>query len=369
MNPSAGESRRRTERRDQMVRVSVIVPVYNVEPYLRECLDSILGQSLKEIEIICVNDGSTDSSPAILEEYAGKDPSIQLISQENGGYGKAMNRGLEAAQGEYIGIVEPDDYVDLDMFRDLYEIAQKQDLDFVKADFFRFTKSDDGARRLEYEPLDLSGHCYNQVFNPSQTPSAIRFTMNTWSGIYRRRFLNQNEIRHHETPGASFQDNGFFFQTFIYGKRAMIVNHPYYYNRRDNPNSSVRSKEKVYCMNIEYDYIQDILKRDPEIWNRFKYMYWWKKYYNYMFTLNRIDTKYKEEFLVRMGMEYKRAIQQDEIQASDFTKAEWEQIQMIVENSRKYYRQYIDLPAWTKPLQRIAPSPVKKIAKWILRRV
>lgn len=352
-----------------MSKVSILVPVYNVENYLKECMDSLVGQTLKEIEIICINDGSSDSSPSILQEYAVKDNRIRIISQENGGYGKAMNQGLNAARGEYIGIVEPDDYVDPHMFQDLYETASKHDLDFVKADFFRFTRDPQKGDHLEYESLDRSARHYSQIFNPSQTPEAIRFTMNTWCGIYRRTFLEEYHIRHHETPGASFQDNGFFFQTFVYGKRAMLIQHPYYYNRRDNPNSSVKSKEKVYCMNIEYDYIQDILKRDPEIWNRFKYMYWWKKYHNYMFTLNRIDTKFKEEFLVRMGMEYKRAIQLEEIRSGDFTKEEWQQVQLIVKNGRNYYRQYIDVPAWQLPLRRIVPAPVKKIVKLILGRM
>ena len=148
----------------------------------------------------------------------------------------------------------------------------------------------------------------------------------------------------------------------------MIVNHPYYHNRRDNPNSSVKSKGKVYCMNVEYDFIQDILKREPEIWERFKYMYWWRKYHNYMFTLNRIDRSFKEEYLVRMGMEFKRAIQQEEINPSDFLPAEWKHIRMIVENSRKYYKQYIDIPAWQLPLRRMIPAPVKKVIKRILGR-
>lgn len=352
-----------------MIKVSVIVPVYNVENYLRECLDSLIRQTLEEIEIVCVNDGSTDSSPAILDEYARDDSRIRIISQPNGGYGKAMNQGLAAASGEYIGIAEPDDYVDLHMYQDLYETAIQNKLDFVKADFYRFTRTPSGKEERVYEHLDKEKRHYNQIFNPSQTPSAIRFTLNTWTGIYRREFLQEYQIWHHETPGASFQDNGFFFQTFIYGKRAMIVDHPYYYNRRDNPNSSVKNKEKVYCMNIEYDYIQDILKRDPELWNRFKYMYWWKKYHNYMFTLNRIDAKFKEEFLIRMGTEYKRAIQLKEIRAEDFTKTEWLQIQQIVKNSRSYYKQYIDVPAWQIPLRRIVPAPVKDAIKLILGRM
>ena len=351
-----------------MVKVSIIVPVYNVENYLKECMDSLIHQSLKDIEIICVNDGSTDSSLSILEEYGKNDKRIIITSKENGGYGKAMNIGLENANGEYIGIAEPDDYVDLHMFEDLYNIAVDNKLDFVKADFYRFVRDEKGQEQLTYEHLDREKKYYNQVFDPSQTPYAIRFTLNTWSGIYRKAFLDKYNIRHHETPGASFQDNGFYFQTFVYGQRAMIVDHPYYYNRRDNPNSSVKSKDKVYCMNIEYDYIQDILKKDPEIWFRFRNMYWWKKYHNYRFTIDRIDKRYRPEFITRMGMEYKRALQLSEINPQDFTESEWRQILQIVHDGKKFYKDYIDIPEWQIPIRRILPAPVKKVIKRLIGR-
>ena len=97
--------------------------------YARQALDSICGQTLKDIEIVCVNDGSTDGSLEILKEYSSKDDRVVVLSQENGGYGKAMNRGLTAARGEYIGIVEPDDYIDPDMYKDLYMLASYHDLD------------------------------------------------------------------------------------------------------------------------------------------------------------------------------------------------------------------------------------------------
>ena len=95
-----------------MPKVSVIIPVYNVEKYLRQCLDSVINQTLKDIEIICVDDGSTDNCPNILDEYAAKDARIKIIHKKNEGYGKAMNVGISHASGEYIGIVEPDDYID-----------------------------------------------------------------------------------------------------------------------------------------------------------------------------------------------------------------------------------------------------------------
>ncbi|HIU67085.1 MAG TPA: glycosyltransferase, partial [Candidatus Caccomorpha excrementavium] len=111
------------------VKVSVVVPVCNVEQYLRECLDSIMGQTLREIEIICVNDGSSDSCMDILREYAQADTRIKVINKVNAGYGHTMNLGIDMAQGEYIGIVESDDFVVPEMYQELYDIATAHDLD------------------------------------------------------------------------------------------------------------------------------------------------------------------------------------------------------------------------------------------------
>ena len=116
-------------------KVSVIVPVYNVEKYLRECLDSLRDQTLTDIEIICVDDGSTDDSLEIIREYAAKDDRIVVLTGPNGGYGKVMNRGLDCAAGEYVGIVEPDDYVDVHMYEEMYNKAIEEDADVVVCDF------------------------------------------------------------------------------------------------------------------------------------------------------------------------------------------------------------------------------------------
>jgi glycosyltransferase involved in cell wall biosynthesis len=349
-----------------MKKVSVIIPIYNVSAYLRECLDSVIGQNLQELEIICVNDGSTDNSLEIIREYAARDPRIVVITGPNGGYGKAMNKGLDRATGRYIGIVEPDDYVVPDMFEKLYQTAELHDLDLVKADFYRFTRDDAGTEHLEYVLLDSTKQRYGQLLCPAEDPSCIRFTMNTWSGIYRRSFLEQFHIRHNETPGASFQDNGFFFQTFVYARRAMILNTPFYRNRRDNPNSSVKSKEKVYCMNVEYDYIRDLLMRDRQLWEKFQYMYWWKKYFNYWFTYNRIDDSYKEEFMNRMRQEYKRAMQLGQLRKEDFKPAEWRTIENMAAGVNGWSSRIAAIP-FVKLLLPYIPMPVKKMVVSLLR--
>ena len=324
-----------------MAKVSIIVPTYNVEMYLDECLESLQRQTLKDIEIICVNDGSKDNSLEIIKKYAENDPRFVIIDKENGGYGKAMNIGLDKATGEYIGIVEPDDFVPLYMYEDLYSVAKENDLDLLKADFYRFTRSEEnGDMNLVYNHLDRTAQWYNKVFDPSQNPETLRFIMNTWSGIYRREFLEKFHIRHNETPGASFQDNGFYFQTFIYAQRGMILDKPYYMNRRDNPNSSVNNREKVYCSNIEYDYIKDILMRDPEIWNRFKYMYSLKKLHNYKFTLGRIGDEFKKEYIQRISKEFKRAKDNGELEEKVFMPIEWENLMFMIKDPDGYYMKY-----------------------------
>ena len=122
-------------------KVSILIPAYNVEPYIRQCLNSVCNQTLREIEIIIVNDGSKDKTLSIIKEYAKKDERIILIDKKNGGYGMAMNIATQHANGQYIGIVEPDDFISYDMFEVLYKKANEFKLDFVKADFYRFAKA------------------------------------------------------------------------------------------------------------------------------------------------------------------------------------------------------------------------------------
>ena len=118
-----------------MTKVSVIIPVYNVEKYLKECLDSIINQTLKDIEIICVDDGSTDNSLAILEELAKKDDRFIILKQENKGAGIARNKGLEVAKGEYLSFLDSDDFFELNMLEELYNIAKNKNSDIAICNF------------------------------------------------------------------------------------------------------------------------------------------------------------------------------------------------------------------------------------------
>lgn len=348
-----------------MPKVSIIVPIYNVENYLEECLESIVRQTLSDIEIICINDGSTDGSLAILQKYAENDKRIVVVDKENGGYGIGMNIGLDKATGEYIGIVEPDDYVPLGMYEDLYLKAKEYDLDFVKADFYRFVTEANGNMTLTYNHLTGNKNKYNIVFNPSKEPAALKYVMNTWSGIYKRDFIEKYHIRHHETPGASFQDNGFWIQTFCFAERAMIIDKPYYMNRRDNPNSSVNSPEKVYCMNEEYKYIRNILEKNSELWERFKYYYTFKKFGNYMATLRRINMKFKHKYVLDISEEFKEAEKNGELDKTIFSEVQKRKLDLLMGDPEAFYQAecVMNIKGVAKKLKDVQNSTSYKIGR------
>ena len=143
-----------------MCKVSVITPVYNVKKYLRECLDSLKAQTMDDIEFVCVDDGATDGCGEILDAYAACDERFRIIHKENSGYGASMNAGLRAARGEYIGIVESDDFADKDMFRALYAAADKYKVDVVKSNYWEEAQ---GRHRFIEA---LKGHEYGKAICP-----------------------------------------------------------------------------------------------------------------------------------------------------------------------------------------------------------
>ena len=312
-------------------KVSIIIPTYNVEKYLAECMDSVIHQTLQDIEIICINDGSTDHSLDMLQKYAAQDPRIIVIDKKNEGYGIGMNLGIDKASGEYIGIVEPDDFVPPEMYETLYNAAHENDLDFVKADFYRFTGSAEPGYEKTLFRLSEKPEDYNKIFDPGRDPSTLKFIMNTWSGIYKRSFLNKHQIRHNTTPGASFQDTGFWMQTFIHAHRAMLLDTPLYMNRRDNPNSSVYDPNKVYTMNKEFEFIREILARDPEIWDRFKAMYWRAKFLAYIPRLDRIAPQYKKDYVRKMYEEFRQGMDAEEIDPDVFSAGDRNLLQKLLD--------------------------------------
>ncbi|MDE6909021.1 MAG: glycosyltransferase [Lachnospiraceae bacterium] len=279
-----------------MAEISILVPVYNVEKYLGVCIDSILAQTFTDFEVICMDDGSTDQSRIILDEYARKDSRIKVIHKENTGYGKTMNMALNMAKGRYIGIVESDDTVEADMYQSLYHAVTSYDLDFVKADFYAVYDNEDGTLRKQYLSLTDDLTMYNRVLSPKLELDSFLLKKFTWNALYKKDLIIKNNIRYNETPGASFQDNGFWFQTFYWAKRVMFLDKAVYHYRQDNMLSSIHDRQKVYAMKNEFDFIRSFMKKHHDAPKELYPICFHLRMLAYIGTLQRIDLSLKKDF-------------------------------------------------------------------------
>ena len=320
-------------------KISVVIPSLNVAPYIAECLESAVNQTLKDIEIICVDAGSTDGTLDVLQEYAQRDNRVKVLHSDKKSYGYQVNMGFDVSQGEYFAILESDDIIRPRMYEDLYALAKKHEVDLIKADHEIFLGKGDN-RTYSYQSICVPKY-YNKVLDPSQQIQIFNAKLHTWAGIYNMQFLRRNNIRHNETPGASYQDNGFWFQTFAWAERVYFVNKAYYLLRRDNPNSSVKSTGKVYCIFDEYAFIEEKLRADAARTARFIAMFHKKKFDNCRFHYSRIADAYKLDFLRRMSQEYNAAKQ--ELDSSLFVNNGYQEICQIMEQPELYYLLHSDV--------------------------
>ena len=220
-----------------MVKVSIIVPFFNTEKYIEKCLNSLVNQTLSDIEIICVNDGSTDNSMITVRRFALKDSRIKIIEQQNLKQGAARNNGMKIAQGEYIGFVDSDDWVDLDYFERLYNAANKYDSDIALATNIRVGKRKSKKRLNITEEKVVSG--LQDKFDICQQWKNECPT----NKIYRHSMLKANKIVWPEN--CYCEDKLYTVQAVYYANSVVTVpNVNYYYFR--NPNSTVNSKAKKH---------------------------------------------------------------------------------------------------------------------------
>ncbi|MDR2715485.1 MAG: glycosyltransferase, partial [Coriobacteriaceae bacterium] len=263
--------------------VSVVVPVYNVEGYLRECLDSLCAQTLGDLEVVCVDDGSTDGSLALIREYAARDPRIAVFTKPNSGYGASMNQGIARAHGEYIGILESDDFIEPAAFEVLYRAAKEHDAEAVKANYFYYwSKPQPKSELVPSIDAGLAG-----FGDPREKTGVFSLAPAVWSALYRRDFLEENGIRFLETPGASYQDASFNFKVWACARRAVFLEEAFVHYRQDNESSSVNSKEKVYCVCDEYAEMQRFLDGRPEVKERLQGILVWMKFTSYWWNYGR----------------------------------------------------------------------------------
>ena len=231
---------------ENMTKVSIIVPVYNVEKYLKKCLDSLINQTLKEIEIIIVNDGSTDNSELIIKIYTENYPDkIKVINKENGGLSDARNYGIPYATGEYIAFLDSDDYVELDTYEKMYNKAKEDGSDLVECDFI-----------WEYpdrKKID-TGKIYN---NKKEMLTYARVV--AWNKLIKRSLIEEHKM---EFPkGLRYEDVEFFYKMVPYYNKVSFVKEPLiHYIQRSSSISNTqneRTKEIFTIMDNVIKYYKE----------------------------------------------------------------------------------------------------------------
>lgn len=226
-------------------KVSVIIPVYNVCDYLGQCLNSVISQTLEEMEVICVNDGSTDNSLDILKEFAEKDSRITVITQENAGAGAARNNGMRHAHGKYLSFLDSDDFFENNMLEEAYTKAEQLDADFViyksdqyNSDHDKFVEVSWAVRESElppYEPFHFRQLTMN-IFKV--------FIGWAWDKLYKREFIEQYQLQFQEQRTTN--DMLFVFSALVLAKRMALVPKILAHQRRDAKDSLSKTRENSW---------------------------------------------------------------------------------------------------------------------------
>lgn len=309
------------------IKISVVVPVCNVERYVEQCVKSLMNQTLREIEILCMDDGSTDDSGRILDRLAEEDSRIAVVHKSNSGYGDTMNQGFSLAKGEYIGILESDDFAEPGMYEKLYDTAKRYDADIVKCNFNAYN-TDTGERVIND---DLQQIPYDEVttYHPAMfvIPPAI------WAGIYRRDYIECHNIRMLPTPGASFQDTGFAFKVMVCFPRLVTIKDSLINYRIDNSSSSVKDTKKVFNICDEMHSIRVFIEQNDR--KELLGVYERAKCLRYRWNLDRLDEESKRRFFPIMRDEFVADEAEGLLMRECWPDGEWEYVQNLL--ASKYF--------------------------------
>ena len=249
-----------------MVKVSVIIPVYNVENYLDQCLTSIVNQTLKEIEIICVNDSSTDGSLEILNKYAKQDTRVQVVTQKNAGAGAARNRGMAMATGKYLAFLDADDFFEADLLEKQYQMAETDKADFVvcKSDQYHTEKKE--YVQVSWVVREKELPPYHPFSYRQMTDNVFKvFVGWAWDKLYRRSFVEQYHLKFQEQRTSN--DMLFVFSAIVMAKKIAIVQEILIHQRRDTKDSLSKTRENSWwCFYDALTALREKLIEEDKFW-------------------------------------------------------------------------------------------------------
>ncbi|WP_407376090.1 glycosyltransferase family 2 protein [Methanobrevibacter sp.] len=293
------------------MKVSVIIPVYNAADYLKESLDGILNQSLSDIEVICVDDGSKDNSLEILNEIAASDSRVKVYHQENRGGGAARNVALTHASGEYIYFMDADDKLKDGALEECYEIAEAKNLHFII--FQAINYAEDTGEYFEsrdYSMYELSEFVGDSVFSYKDLGDMVfKMSVTPWCKFYNHEFVKASKAQFAE--GLIFHDNIFFYDSLFYAKRIYFLNKFLYIRRRHSASSTGAGDERY----INYITISDMIWQiffKHGVFDEYKEMLCTKKFGSMNYWFKNIQEEYKGQYFAEMKKDLERIASDDE---------------------------------------------------------
>lgn len=282
-------------------KVTLVLPVYNVEKYLPECIDSVINQTMKDIEIICVDDGSTDNSLEVLKRYQKKDNRIRIFSFTNKGLGPARNRGIDRAHGEYVAFVDTDDWLELDFCEKIYESAKNSDSDIVL--FNAIEEYENHQKERIYFREGIIENPKDFIFDFKWNSSFVLNNYFTaWSKLHRTKFLKENDIRF---PSTLFEDIEFQVESFLKAKRMSYNPTIFYHYRKENPESIMNSLKDDECFCI-FDIVDNVENhiRNLNVYKRFEIDFIRLKIRQFKEKFSSTTLLFKVEFFKKIKSEF-----------------------------------------------------------------
>lgn len=323
-----------------MVKISVIIPVYNVQDYLRECLSSVIHQTLEDIEIICVDDGSTDSSLKILTEYEYLDDRITIIHKSNKGLASTRNFAMKYAKGKYIFFLDSDDNIKLNTLEELYGYAEKNKLDFLIFQAINFDSSKKEFFETEYFSMNkLKNSNLKSVFNYADLGDLIfSISVTAWQKLYNREFLEN--IGAQFLDGLIFEDNLFFWEVLFNANRISFMPE-YFYVRRIHPNSIMSYADERFIDSIEVNRLIIEKFREYGVLDNFKHILYDKRFDLTFYRLNQIQDEFKDNYFKELKEDYKKIL--DDGYYEDYMNILCSRTKAIFENclNSKDYNEFI----------------------------
>ena len=314
--------------------VTIIVPIHNSEKYLKECIKSALDQTFYDIEILCIDGGSTDLSFEIIKELREEDSRIQYIRDSNTSYGHKINLGINIARGKYIAILESDDRMCSEFIKRSYDIARASGADIVDVDFyelFNYKGKEFNCSVRKYYP-NTYGHLIKK-FDSFNRDSVIR---GIWTALFRKEFLLKNKIQLNESKGASYQDFSFLFLVSLLSESTYHLMVPLYQYRKDNVASSVKDDHKIFEIAEECDFLKcDLEKRkvcDRNIWR----LYYMKKYEAYYWNYFRLSSQARKVFMEKYMEELMDDVEQGNLRREMVNADEYQTTFLLLDDKNEF---------------------------------